>query len=79
MLIWEGGGGICINIYFVYHMENVEHNNWSEKCGSGAKRSEIRNQGIEAPKIWNQGIEAQQIWNQGIEAQKIWNMGYGYP
>ena len=39
-------------------MENVEHNNWSGKCGNGAKRSEIRNQGIEAPKIWNQGIEA---------------------
>ena len=78
MLIWEGGG-ICINIYFFYHMENVEHNNWSGKCGNGAKRSEIRNQGIEAPKIWNQGIEAQKIWNQGIEAQKIWNLGYGYP
>ena len=74
-----GGGGICINIYFFYHMENVEHNNWSGKCGNGAKRSEIRNQGIEAPKIWNQGIEAQKIWNQGIEAQKIWNLGYGYP
>ena len=79
MLIWEGGGGICINIYFFYHMENVEHNNWSGKCGNGAKRSEIWNQGIEAPKIWNQGIEAQKIWNQGIEAQKIWNQGYGYP
>ena len=46
-----GGGGICINIYFFYHMENVEHNNWSGKCGNGAKRSEIRNQGIKAPKI----------------------------
>ena len=78
MLIW-GGGGICINIYFFYYMENVEHNNWSGKCGNVAKRSEIRNQGIEAPKIWNQGIEAQKIWNQGIEAQKIWNLGYGYP
>ena len=53
-----GGGGICINIYFFYHMENVEHNNWSGKCGNGVKRSEIRNQGIEAQKIWNQGIDA---------------------
>ena len=44
-------------------MENVEHNNWSGKCGNGAKRSEIRNQGIEAQKIWNQGIEAQKIWD----------------
>ena len=70
MLIWEGG--ICINIYFFYHMENVEHNNWSGKCGNGAKRSEM-NQGIEAPKIWNQGIEAQKIWNQVIEAQQNWN------
>ena len=74
-----GVGGICINIYFFYHMANVEHNNWSGKCGNGVKRSEIRNQGIEAPKIWNQGIEAPKIWNQGIEAPKIWNLGYGYP
>ena len=69
-----GGGGICINIYFFYHTQKLEHNNWSGKCGNGAKRSEIWNLGIEAPKIWNQGIEAQKIWNQGIEAQKIWDM-----
>ena len=73
-----GGGGYAL-IYFVYHTEHLEHNNWSRKCGNGAKRSEIWNLGIEAPKIWNQGIEAQKIWNQGIEAPKIWNLGYGYP
>ena len=68
-----------INVYiFFYHTENLEHNNWSGKCGNGVKWSEIWNLGIEAPKIWNQGIEAQKIWNQGIEAQKIWNLGYGY-
>ena len=57
------GGGIYALIYICfYHMENVEHNNcWSGKCGNGAKRSEIRNQGIEAQKIWNQGIEGQKI------------------
>ena len=72
-----GGGGICIHIYFFYHMENVEHNNWSRKCGNGAKRSEIRNQGIEAQKIWNQGIEAQKIWDHGNKRPKksgIWDM-----
>ena len=73
-----GGEGYALIYIIFYHMENVEHNNWSGKCGNGAKRSEIRNQGIEAPKIWNQGIEAQKIGNQGIEAQKIWNLGYGY-
>ena len=40
-----GGGGICINV-IIYFLSYVEHNNWSGKCGNGAKRSEIRNQGI---------------------------------
>ena len=56
------GGGIYALIYICfYHMENVEHNNWSGKCGNGAKRSAIRNRGIEAQKIWNQGIEGHKI------------------
>ena len=71
MLIWEGGPwGYALIYIFFYHTKHLEHNNWSGKCGNGAKRYGIWNLGIEAPKIWNHGIEAQQIWNQGIEAQK---------
>ena len=65
MLIWEGGGGgICINIYFFYHMENVEHNNWSGKCGNGVKRSEIRNRGTKNLESGNRRLKNMEsgIW-----------------